>query len=68
VQTPKSYTLTGYAYNLADGLILHVKANLTPGDSIIVATFADVTGLEKSCPFGRILADEVGLTVHTKRI
>jgi hypothetical protein len=45
-----------------------VKANLTPGDSIIVATFADVTGLEKSCPFGRILADEVGLTVHTKRI
>jgi len=36
-----------------------LKTNLTPGDSIIVATFADVTGLENSCPFGRILAEEV---------
>ena len=59
VATPKSPTLADHAQNIADGLILNLKENLTSDDSIIVATFADVNDLEKSSTFGRIFADQV---------
>lgn len=55
----KELTLVDSAYDITDHLILNLKEKLTPGDSIIVATFADVNDLEVSCPFGRILADQV---------
>ena len=47
-------------YELADGLIKNLHAPLNEGETVIVASFADVDNLTQSSTVGRLLGDIVG--------
>ena len=44
-------------YELADGLIKNLHAPLNEGETVIVASFADVDNLTQSSTVGRLLGD-----------
>lgn len=53
-------------YELADGLIKNLHAPLNEGETVIVASFADVDNLTQSSTVGRLLGDIVGSRLHSR--
>ena len=54
------------SYIIADMLENNLKVSSSSDDSIIVASFVDVSDLEKSTPFGRIIAEQIGSRLAQK--
>jgi TolB-like protein len=69
-QIPKSNGWDGdivvASYHITNNLENNLKAPISPEDSIIVASFVDVSDLNKSSPFGRIMAEQIGSRLSQK--
>lgn len=54
------------SYHMVNKLENNLKAPISNQDSIIVASFVDVSDLTKSSPFGRIMAEQIGSRLSQK--
>lgn len=52
--------IVGASYKIVNTLENNLKAPVSQQDTIIVASFVDVSDLTKSSPFGRIMAEQIG--------
>lgn len=54
------------SYQIVNILENNLKAPISNQDSIVVASFVDVSDLTKSSPFGRIMAEQIGSRLSQK--
>lgn len=57
---PRNGNLVGYSFEIANRLENNLKSPIPQDAPLIVASFVDVSDLEKSSIFGRIIAEQIG--------